>query len=526
MKRLFLAALFLVSSAQADLIFDNGSGDKNDTLVIQFCLVDSAGARYATWDTAYVVQAYGGVDFNVDTLLTASNYDLNAVYPRNLMFEYRLGAFDGTTTHVGAYTWWVLLVDSNNGSDTHQMHRGCYYVNDDPLEDFLSAADTAQGNALGKMSRDVFGDSIPSIADNILLNPSNRLRTDSAGYVSVASAADNAFDSASYATDFYRSIKRHIWLDSLDHYNYDPGHRQANTILEDIASYTDGDGLWGIDEDIGDPSGSAESTRVAWATDDSLGSGTVPESLIARVDSIRWAVGMPVSVAGEKYPDNLHRKVGAYSGAAGDNNNVRDDIAALSLTGGGSEACTLFVKDNGVIPIYGARIVIRTLDQSAVRVPGLYTDVNGRGVVELDAAAYFVSLSANNYIPQLDTIYVSGDSSWSLSMAPFDPGSPQAPDLCRVYGWIYDISGNLLEDVTVTAEIPSEFYPVKYGNVIITPFEKSVVTDTAGYWRIDLFPNSVLSDTSSRYQFTIEYPSGVVLKSRVEVPDSLSWQFR
>ena len=395
----FIAMLLAFhSAAWGGLIFDNGSGQKNDTLVIQFCLLDSAGARYTLWDTAYVVQAYGSVKFNIDTLLTPASVDLDSIYPGNLMFEYRLLARDSDTTHLGPYTWWVLLVDYNNGTDTHQMHKGSYYVNADPIEDFFTVHDDMQSPDL--------------------------------------------------------------------------------------------------------------------------------DTLRVKVDSIRWALGMPVGITGEKYGDNLHKKIGAYSGESGDNNNVKDDIAALSLTGGGSEACTILVKENGITPVSGARIIVRTLDQTAVRVPGLITDINGRGITELDAASYFISVSANNYAPLLDTMIVFRDSTWMLAMTQFDPGSPVSPDLCRVYGWIYDISGNLLSEVTITAEIPSEYYTVKYGNAIITPFEKSVSTDSLGYWQIDLFPNSVLSDSTSQYQFTVEYPSGVVLKSRVAVPDSLSWQFR
>jgi len=100
---IYLSSLYLLAfcpRAYSGLIFDNGSGDKNDTLVIQFCLIDSSAARYAVWDTAYIVQAYGGIDFNIDTLVNAANFDLNAVYPRSLMFEYRLLASDGNGAHL------------------------------------------------------------------------------------------------------------------------------------------------------------------------------------------------------------------------------------------------------------------------------------------------------------------------------------------------------------------------------------------------------------------------------------------
>jgi hypothetical protein len=91
---------------------------------------------------------------------------------------------------------------------------------------------------------------------------------------------------------------------------------------------------------------------------------------------------------------------------------------------------------------------------------------------------------------------------------------------------VYNISGQPLQGVSVKTAIPAEFQPVKYDGVIITPFRKTAETDTSGYWQIDLLPNSILSDPESRYFFTIEYPSGVVFKTEVEVPDQAAWQLQ
>ncbi len=391
MKRFVIPILLiaLAPSAPAGLIFDNGIGDKNDSLVIQFCLLDSAGARYTTWDTAYVVQAYRGEFFNIDTLLSPSNYSVDSLYPGNLLFEYLLPAVNPDSS-IGAYTWWVFLVDSNNGTDTHHIHKGSYYVNTDPIEDLLAISDIDTEGAL---------------------------------------------------------------------------------------------------------------------------------SPLLKIDPISSSVGKPSDSTGS----SLHRKLGPYSGG---DDNIKNAIDALSLTGGGTEACTLFVKQDSTAAIQSARIVIRTLDQSATKVPGLFTDVNGTGIAELDPASYFISITANNYVPLVDTFVVSQDATWLFNMDPYDPGNPPAPDLCRVYGWVYDIGGENLADVTVSAEIPSDYQPVKYGDIIITPFKKSTCSDSTGYWEIDLFPNGVLSQPDSKYQFVIEYPSGVILKSQVAVPDLSSWQFR
>lgn len=250
-------------------------------------------------------------------------------------------------------------------------------------------------------------------------------------------------------------------------------------------------------------------------------SADIPDSIAARIDSILASTGI--------FSDaSITAKLGSYSGAPGDNNNIKDDIAAISTQGGGTEAETLFVFDSDTTAIEGVSVTVRNLDQTSTKVPGNRTDTSGRLLLELDPDSFVVALYANNYIQYgLDTIVVAtGGGTDTLWMNLFDPGNPPSPDLCRVYGWVYDITGDSLEGVTVTSEIPPDYHPVKYSNVIITPFKKTAKTDSTGYWQIDLFPNSVLSDIDSKYMFIIEYPSGIVFKTRVEVPDSASWQLK
>jgi len=436
MRKIVPFLVLLTASAQAGLIFDNGTGGKNDTLTLQFCFLDSLGLDYSAWDTTYIKQCYGSVAFRESTLTAPTTYDIGNSWPATTMFEWRAPA-SNSNGDIGAYTWWALVTKNYNGKRVRHMHRGWYYVSDDGVEDYLAIGDTASSAALGKAIRDAVGDSIPSIADNILVSPSYRVVTDVNGLVSISP-------------------------------------------------------------------------------------GGLPQSLTSKVDTIRWALGMPMSIAGEKYEDNLHRKLGPYLGGA--SANLKNDIDALSLTGAGSESCTLVARQNGTAPISGAKITVRTLGDFATRVPGLCTDINGRGVAELDPSPYYVAITANNYCSVIDTIIVTRDSLWNISMTPFDPGAPQTPGLCRVYGWVYDIGGGKLSGAAVRAEIPSNYQPVKYDNVLITPFKRGTASDSLGYWQLDLIPNADLSKPDSKYQFTIEYPSGVIYKTKVAVPKSLAWQ--
>jgi hypothetical protein len=155
------------------------------------------------------------------------------------------------------------------------------------------------------------------------------------------------------------------------------------------------------------------------------------------------------------------------------------------------------------------------------------TDISGRRQIELDPASYVIIITANNYVQIIDTItVVTGGGLARFYMTQFDPGAPISPGLCRVYGWVYDIGAGSISGLEITAEIPPKYQPIKYNNVVITPYIKSVITDSTGYWQIDILPNSDLSRNDSKYLFTIKYNSGVAYRVEAIVPRAASWQLQ
>ena len=126
------------------------------------------------------------------------------------------------------------------------------------------------------------------------------------------------------------------------------------------------------------------------------GSCEIPDSLlgiVAKIDSTLKSLG--------------------YDGM----NNLHDKVDGLTLSGGGSEPETLIVlAAHDSTLIQGARVTVRTIDQSTTRIDGLMTDVNGRLILELDPDSFFVAVIANNYEQIKDTIIVAGgggtDSLW------------------------------------------------------------------------------------------------------------------
>jgi len=197
-------------------------------------------------------------------------------------------------------------------------------------------------------------------------------------------------------------------------------------------------------------------------------------------------------------------------------------------TGGGSEACTLIVKDvSDSTVIEGARIVVRTLDQSTVKVNNMTTDVNGVQILELDVASYFTLITANNYTRITDTIAVAQDSTWILYMSEFDPGSPSSAGCCLVYGYIYQANGDPAPNATVSATIPDDYWPVRYDGAAIDAYN-STNTDSLGYWEMDLYANPVVltdqADSSSVWIIDGLYQSKTIFRKEVTVPTDSTWQ--
>ena len=112
------------------------------------------------------------------------------------------------------------------------------------------------------------------------------------------------------------------------------------------------------------------------------------------------------------------------------------------------------------------------------------------------------------------------DTIWATA---FDPGNPPLIGLCRVYGWVFGAGYDSLTGVTVQAKIKES--PIRAGFVVISPYEKITATDSTGYWYLDLLPNEDLTPNDTKYQFSIYYSSGTVVRKEVIVPDQSSWEF-
>jgi len=101
-----------------------------------------------------------------------------------------------------------------------------------------------------------------------------------------------------------------------------------------------------------------------------------------------------------------------------------------------------------------------------------------------------------------ETLFINGNEDTTYFGTLFNPGLPPSADLCRVYGYIGDITGVNDSNYTITFE--NEKKPLRYGTVIISPYSRSDRSDANGYWYLDLYPNSLLNPNNTRYKVSVK----------------------
>ncbi len=196
-----------------------------------------------------------------------------------------------------------------------------------------------------------------------------------------------------------------------------------------------------------------------------------------------------------------------------------------SGAGSGANAVVIRCKDSSDSSAI-AFAQIQVLDSTESSTIGLLTsDSQGRGFFALDNGLYCVRLYKPGWqfsVPE--TLVVERDADTAYYAQVFDPGTPPQASLCRVYGWVYDINNQPLVETKVKASIKR--IPLKYQNLVISPYYQETVTDAEGFWYLDLYPNSNLTPSDTRYIFHVFSPSGTILRLQTEVPDLASWELQ
>lgn len=201
------------------------------------------------------------------------------------------------------------------------------------------------------------------------------------------------------------------------------------------------------------------------------------------------------------------------------------DLAPCGV-GTGAIPCTLLVMTatgSDTTALQGVFLRVYNSGETATAAGGT-TDANGCRIFTLEESDYRVYAYQGGYTfaPQPESIGVASggltDTIWGV---PFDPGAPATAELCRVYGWVYNLSGDTLSGATVNARVIQS--PLRYQNIVISPYNLTTTTDSAGYWSLDLFPSAALTPDTTLYEFTIRFTSGAILRRKVAVPEATEW---
>lgn len=203
----------------------------------------------------------------------------------------------------------------------------------------------------------------------------------------------------------------------------------------------------------------------------------------------------------------------------------KTDLSACGM-GEGAIPCTLFVMKSvggDTTTLQGVFVRAYNSTETATAAGGT-TDANGRIVFSLEAATFHIYgyQSGYRFTPQPDVVTVGASgTSDTLWASPFDPGTPAVANLCRVFGWVRNLGGDTLTGATIQARVTQS--PLRYGNLVISPYEVTTTADSTGYWHLDLLPSSSLTPSNTQYEFTIRYSSGAILHRKFAVPDSTQW---
>jgi hypothetical protein len=233
----------------------------------------------------------------------------------------------------------------------------------------------------------------------------------------------------------------------------------------------------------------------------------------------------------EEQPFNVLDTTAFMGSAAGlTAREIIDSLEGRSwFPGTGAFACTVLVRDSSLeAGINAVHVVIRNSDESAVIRHG-WTNANGKAFFALDSLetdvtykVWLLQLGYNFTFPE--TMDVRESATFTFYGTEFNPGSPPSANLCRVWRFEHDINDQPVFGAIVEAKI--EENNITYENVGISPYVKYDTTDANGLWSMDLFPNSILTPSNTKYKFLITLPAGKILEKKVSVPVDTSWNLQ
>lgn len=191
------------------------------------------------------------------------------------------------------------------------------------------------------------------------------------------------------------------------------------------------------------------------------------------------------------------------------------------IAGANRTLSLLAVDTSGVDDTLDA--VVLTLQSAAGVTRGVtITDASGYGEFTVVDGDWRVLGSKNGYVIHDSLFNISSNDTIVLSGQDIPVPPPSSGATCRVYGYLYDINQQPETTATVAAWLPAGVS--RAGGLIISPFSIATTTDSTGYFYLDLIPSDSLLPIGSKYEISINRRDGTILRQRIAVPASDTWQ--
>lgn len=171
---------------------------------------------------------------------------------------------------------------------------------------------------------------------------------------------------------------------------------------------------------------------------------------------------------------------------------ILDLVLASSGGSDGQYSITINVQASSAA-VQGASVAIYD-SANTLRVAGpLSTNSLGKAFFNLDADSYKVRVSAGAAYETLavQTLTVSADDAVTYTLTPIAIDPPASADLCRVYGFAYDLNGDPVAGRVLTFELVSA-KAVSSNGVVLDMTPTTATTDADGYFEVDLIKDSAL----------------------------------
>lgn len=166
-------------------------------------------------------------------------------------------------------------------------------------------------------------------------------------------------------------------------------------------------------------------------------------------------------------------------------------INTCCATSSGASQVTINVQDLSSNPVQGAQVDIFDASNTTF-LSRYFTDVAGQVDIAIDDGTYAVRIWASGYaftVPE--TLVVAGDGSATFQGQSFlSPSAPSGPDKCVIFGQVLDIGGSPVVGAEVDAYATT---PQIGGGYIIGPQIASTITNTQGYFELELLRNATIN---------------------------------